>query len=88
MRHVNKKWRNKDRQTNVLAFLLDASVGEVFINPYEAEREARQAGESYSYRVAYLFLHGLLHVYGYDHETEQSEKNMQKKEKELLRRLL
>ena len=84
MRGINRKWHNRDAQATVLAFLLDSSVGEVVINPHEAEREARQAGESYNRRMAYLFLHGLLHLYGYDHKTEQETKKMERKEQEVL----
>lgn len=87
MRCINKKWRKRDRQANVLSFFLHESVGEVVINPYEAEREARSMNESYSTRVAYLFLHGLLHLYGYDHKTEQEGKKMEKKERETMRQL-
>lgn len=87
MRGINKKWHKRDAQANVLAFFLNESVGEVLINPHEAEREARHASESYNYRVAYLFLHGLLHLYGYDHKIEQEGKKMEKKEKEIMRQL-
>ena len=84
MRGVNKKWRKHDTQANVLAFPLDVSMGEVFINPHEAEREARDADVSYNRRVAYLFLHGLLHLYGYDHKTEQGAKKMEQREKKIM----
>jgi len=84
MRAVNKKWHKYDRQTNVLAFLLDALTGEIVINPYEAEREAKRVGESYTRRVAYLFSHGLLHLYGHDHKTEKDGKKMEKEEQNIL----
>lgn len=84
MRSVNKKWRKRDAQANVLAFPLDASVGEVVINPQEAEREARHADVSPHGRIAYLFLHGLLHLYGYDHKTERGAKKMEGKERSVM----
>ena len=84
MHAVNKKWRKRDAQANVLAFMLEASVGEVALNPYEAEREARKVGVLYPERIAYLFLHGLLHLYGYDHKTEKEARKMERKEKEIL----
>ncbi|TSC71333.1 MAG: putative rRNA maturation factor [Parcubacteria group bacterium Gr01-1014_70] len=86
MQNVNRKWRKQDAQANVLAFPLDASVGEVVINPQEAEREARREGVSYNRRVAYLFLHGLLHLYGYDHTKKQDVVKMEKKEHEILKK--
>ena len=85
MRSVNKKWRKRDAQANVLAFPLDVSVGEVVINPQEAQREARAGNVSYNHRVAYLFLHGLLHLYGYDHKTEQEAKKMERKERDIMK---
>jgi len=84
MRSVNKKWRKRDAQANVLAFPLDVSVGEVVINPQEAQREARAGNVSYNRRVAYLFLHGLLHLYGYDHKTTKDARKMEKREQEIL----
>ena len=87
MQNVNKKWRGRDTRSNVLAFPLNASMGEVVLNPCEAEREAHRAGESYGRRVVYLFLHGLLHLYGYDHKTEQDAKKMEKKENEVLKKM-
>lgn len=81
MQNVNKKWRKRGAQANVLAFPLDMSVGEIVINPYQAEREAVDVGISYTGRVAYLFLHGLLHLYGYDHKTEKDTVKMERKER-------
>lgn len=83
-RHLNKKWRKKNKPANVLAFPLDATVGEIIINPYEAEREAHAGKTSYTHRVAYLFLHGLLHLYGYNHETDSGAKKMEQKERKLM----
>jgi rRNA maturation RNase YbeY len=80
-RALNKKWRNKDKQANVLAFRLDERAGEIVINPYEAGREAHVYGVSYQKRTAYLFLHGLLHLYGYDHKTEKDAKKMEHRER-------
>lgn len=84
MQDVNKKWCKRDAEANVLAFPLDMSVGEIVINPYQAEREATEAGISYTGRVAYLFLHGLLHLYGYDHKTEKEAEKMEWKERTIM----
>lgn len=84
MRTVNRKWQKKDAQTNVLAFPLGAEMGEILINPHEAKREARMYGMPYAERIAYLFLHGLLHLHGYDHKIEKEAKRMERKEQEIM----
>ena len=84
MRAVHKKWQNRNTQANVLAFPLDASVGEIVINPFQAKREAPDAGMSYTMRIVYLFTHGLLHLYGCDHKTEEGAKKMKREEQRIL----
>lgn len=84
MRSVNKRWHKRTAQSNVLAFRLTELVGEVVINSYEAEREARQAGVSSDERIVYLFTHGLLHLYGYDHHTERGAFQMKQHEEEIM----
>ena len=85
MRAVNKKWHKHDAQSNVLAFRLDQSIGEIFINPYQAQREARMHGVSQTARTVYLFVHGLLHIYGYDHHTKQGAFEMNQREDTILK---
>lgn len=87
IRNVNKTWRKKDARANVLAFPLDAGVGEVVVNPYEAEREAHETNVPYAERIAYLFLHGLLHLYGYNHEIERDAKKMEQKERKIMQNI-
>ena len=84
MKGLNKKWRGKDASTNVLAFPLDSRLGEIFINPFQAEREAKIAGTSFTNRIVYLFVHGLLHLQGFDHETERDAERMEKEEQKIL----
>lgn len=86
-RALNKTWRKIDKRANVLAFRLDNGMGEVVINPYDAGREAYTLGVSYTKRVAYLFSHGLLHLYGYDHHTKKDAEKMERKEKEVIKEL-
>lgn len=87
MKALTKKWRGNDMPANVLAFPLDKKLGEVFINPYQAEREAKIARVSVVCRIAYLFVHGLLHLQGYDHQVEEDAKKMEKKEQEIMSRI-
>jgi probable rRNA maturation factor len=84
-RVLHKRWHNKDEPANVLSFLLDAAVGEIVINPYQADREAKEFHVSCTKRVVYLFVHGLLHLYGYDHTTKKKAQEMEKKEREIIK---
>ena len=79
MRALNRRYRGKDRSTDVLAFPAgDDSTGAGFLGdivisvPY-AEREARRRRESGSREIDRLLVHGLLHLMGYDHETDNGE---------------
>lgn len=88
-RALNKQFRDKDSATNVLSFpLLDAGLGEppaglplalgdiVICGPIVA-REASEQGKNSSDHWAHLLVHGALHLFGYDHETEQEAQAME-----------
>lgn len=67
MRRLNRVYRNKSYTPNVLAFRLEKNCGEIFVCPSVAAREARAEGVSIAARVAYLVIHGLLHLKGCVH---------------------
>ena len=65
---LNKTYRNKTYSPNVLSFPLDNKTGEIFICPQVAAAEARRHGfDKTSNYIAFLFIHGCLHLKGYDH---------------------
>jgi probable rRNA maturation factor len=66
-RQLNESSRGKTYIPNVLSFPLTNTAGEIFITPAVAAREAKQGGISLKERVAFLFIHGCLHLKGYDH---------------------
>lgn len=76
---LNRKTRNKSYIPNVLSFPLDKDNGEIYITPTVAKREAKKYGHTYNQHVAFLFIHGLLHLKGLDHGPE-----MEKLEKKFL----
>ncbi len=76
---LNKKYRGKDKPTNVLSFPLSESSGEIFIDLETAREEAPTFEKNFEEFVLYLFIHGLLHLKGMEHGD-----TMDKKEKELL----
>ncbi len=78
MESLNSQFRQKDGTTDVLSFNLGSSVGlsedtitkEIYISVEQAFRQAVQLGISLTEELTRLFLHGLLHLYGWKHETE------------------
>jgi len=87
MRTLNRRYRGKDRATDVLAFPAGSGglLGDIVISLPYAARRSRRLGEPPGKEVRRLLLHGLLHLRGYDHETDQGE--MDGLEAKLRRRL-
>ncbi|MDT5062410.1 MAG: putative rRNA maturation factor [Acidobacteriota bacterium] len=84
MRELNRRWRGKGGTTDVLSFpaaqdefekLEGLRLGDVVISVEQAARQAGEHGLSFEREVAQLILHGLLHLCGYDHETDKGEMN-------------
>jgi len=78
MRGLNRRYRGKDKSTDVLAFPADAAgeagfLGDIVISVPYAGREARRRGETPAREIDRLLLHGFLHLMGYDHETDDGE---------------
>jgi probable rRNA maturation factor len=72
MRVLNRTHRGQDRATDVLSFPAGeaAFLGDVVIAAGVARRQALAAGHSFGVEARVLALHGLLHLLGYDHETD------------------
>lgn len=64
---LNKQYRNIDEPTDILSFPLDKESGEIFINIEETKRMAPDFDRPYENFLAFLFIHGLVHLKGYDH---------------------
>ncbi|HEY2324374.1 MAG TPA: rRNA maturation RNase YbeY [Thermoanaerobaculia bacterium] len=76
MRELNRKFRRKNKTTDVLTFPGDAPLlGEIVISVEQARRQAADEKHSLATEVRYLILHGILHAMGYDHETDKGEMN-------------
>ncbi len=84
MRALNREWRGKDYVTDVLSFPSEqeaweraaaASLGDVVICLAQAAKQAQENGLMLEEEIAQLILHGLLHLCGYDHETDEGEMN-------------
>lgn len=83
---LNKKYRGKDRPTDVLSFPLGEKgiLGDIVISVERARAQAEAFGTSFKSEVELYIIHGALHLLGYDDETPAAAKAMRKKEKELL----
>jgi probable rRNA maturation factor len=87
MRELNRRFRKKDKPTDVLSFpsVIDAVAGDLAISTDIAAANAAALGHSTETELRILILHGLLHLAGYDHETDSGE--MQARELKLRRQL-
>ena len=81
---LNRDFRAKNAATDVLSFPAEQAefekaeglrLGDVVISIEQAARQAKEHGLSFENEVAQLILHGLLHLSGYDHETDRGEMN-------------
>jgi len=91
---INKQYLNKDRPTNVISFAMQEGqfsqfsgnmLGDVIISIETAQKEADDAGIPFEQRFFDLLIHGILHIFGYDHERSEDELKMNEKAKELLK---
>jgi probable rRNA maturation factor len=64
---LNKTYRNINTPTDILSFPLSKNNGEIFICPSETRKMMCEFGRDYQNFVAFLFIHGLVHLKGYDH---------------------
>ena len=74
MREINKTHRNIDKDTDVLSFPYEempmSPLGSIVICSSHVEEKAKELGHSQNDEFALLFIHGLLHLLGYDHEID------------------
>ena len=80
MQWYNKMYRNKDYPTDVLSFPVTESVpgeglylGDILISMQNTAEQASEKGHSLGTELQILLLHGLIHLLGYDHETDSGE---------------
>ena len=83
---MNKEYRGVDRVTDVISFALEDNeditydnlrmLGDIFICIPQMKRQAKEYGHSEKRELAFLTVHGILHLLGYDHMTEEDERIM------------
>ncbi len=90
IRRLNKKFRDKDKATDVLSFpmyedgefdptecISGAVLGDIVISLERAKEQADEIGNSFLHEVAFLAVHSTLHLLGYDHERSAEEEEAQ-----------
>ncbi|AGN37153.1 rRNA maturation RNase YbeY [Bacillus paralicheniformis] len=98
---INKEYRGKDYPTDVISFALEEDgegeieiigadmppvLGDIIISADKAREQAEEYGHSLMRELGFLTVHGFLHLLGYDHMTEEEEKEMFTKQKDILNR--
>lgn len=96
IRELNSHWRAKDKPTNVLSFpafplkpgmALMPLIGDIVLAFETVKTEAEQEHKPLDNHVSHLVVHGLLHLLGYDHETDTEADEMEGLERKILVRL-
>ena len=99
VRTLNRRWRGRDKSTNVLSFPAPSAAGRTtargaphhlgdIVLAYETvAREARAEAKPLDHHIAHLALHGFLHLLGYDHESHGQAEAMERRERRILARL-
>lgn len=100
IRTINRDYRNIDKITDVISFAMldnedlvvhdnsNLDLGDIFISVDTAKKQAKDLDQSLNREIMFLFIHGLLHLLGYDHKDIESEKTMFKLQKEILNEVI
>lgn len=96
---INREYRDKDQPTDVISFALEEMgegeiqiigegiprvLGDIIISTDRTREQAEEYGHSFERELGFLAVHGFLHLLGYDHMTEEDEKEMFGKQDEIL----
>lgn len=97
---LNQKYRNIDRPTDVLSFALNEGdepevvdgpelnvLGDIIISVERAKEQALEYGHSLKREMAFLTVHGMLHLLGYDHMEEEARQEMRQEEEFVMEKL-
>ena len=92
VRDLNRRFRGKDKPTNVLSFpsgevASGAPLGDIVVARETLEREAALDGKPIDHHLMHLVVHGLLHLLGYDHESDDEAEAMERLETAILAEL-
>jgi probable rRNA maturation factor len=99
IKELNFMYRGKDEATDVLSFAMNElgeeepeleelddinMLGDIVISVEQAWHQSQEYGHSLERELGYLLVHGLLHLLGYDHESEREQKLMREWEEKIM----
>ena len=91
IQELNREWRGQDKPTNVLSFPAMPSaaphLGDVALAYETCAREAAEQGKPLKHHLAHLVAHGVLHLLGWDHQTDAEADRMEAIERDILARI-
>ena len=101
IREINRQFRNIDRATDVLSFPLfdedgmdahveelDCMLGDIVLSLERAREQAIEFGHSFEREVAFLTVHSMLHLLGYDHElSDEDDADMRQRQNDIMKKL-
>ena len=103
IRNINKKYRNIDKETDVLSFPMfekeeieemkkngndiNEPLGDIIISIERVKQQAEEYGHSFERELSYMLIHGFYHLMGYDHMNDEDKKQMREKEEIVLNNL-
>lgn len=88
IQELNREYREKNKPTDVISFAYlevtdykkekgDVIVGDIFISVDTAKRQAKKKGHGLKKEMEILFVHGMLHCFGFDHKNDKQEAEME-----------
>ena len=97
MKKLNNFYRKKNYTTDVLSFPLNSEVelnfleimpiGQIIISPWKIKKQAKEFNHSLRREFCYIFTHGIAHLLGFDHQTEEEAKIMNDHVENIMTRL-
>ncbi len=101
IKELNKEYRSKDSATDVLSFPMYAfteddmpdtdfsvELGDIVLSLERATEQAEEFGHSYEREVAFLTVHSVLHLLGYDHElSEEDDADMRERQRKIMEKI-
>lgn len=96
IRHLNQQYRGIDQPTDVLSFAMlegerfptdedmPVPLGDIILSLERARQQAQEYGHSFEREVAFLTVHGMCHLLGYDHMEPEEQRTMRQMEEKIL----
>ena len=72
-KNINKKYRKKNKPTNILSFCLSKNMGEIIMCPAVIDKEAKNFSKTFTQFLGFLVIHGMLHLKGLEHSSTMEE---------------